>query len=174
VRLVDDLLDATRVSRGKVALRKERLNLGAVLERAVRATGPLVASRNHQLAVSVPPEPVYLDADPLRLQQVLVNLLDNAAKYTDPGGRIWLTATAEGAEAVVRVRDTGIGIVPEKMSSIFELFTQVERTHGGLGIGLAVVRNLVEMHEGTVRVRSGGLGQGSEFIVCLPVKATAT
>ena len=101
MRLVDDLLDATRISRGKVALRKERLNLGAVIERAVRATGPLLASRNHQLAVSVPPEPVYLDADPLRLQQVLVNLLDNAAKYTNPGGRIWLTVALEGEEAVV-------------------------------------------------------------------------
>ena len=175
VRLVDDLLDATRISRGKVALRKERLNLGAVIERAVRATGPLLASRNHQLAVSVPPEPVYLDADPLRLQQVVVNLLDNAAKYTNPGGRIWLTATLEGEEAVVlRVRDTGIGIVPERMSSIFELFTQGQSSQGGLGIGLAVVRNLLDMHEGTVRVRSGGLGEGSEFIVCLPVKATAT
>jgi PAS domain S-box-containing protein len=174
VRLVDDLLDATRISRGEVALRKERVDLGAVIERAVRATGPLLASRNHRLAVSVPAEPVYLDADPLRLRQVLVNLLDNAAKYTDPGGHIWLTATAEGEEAVVRVRDTGIGIVPETMSSIFELFTQVERSHGGLGIGLAVVRNLVGMHDGTVQGRSGGLGQGSEFIVCLPVMRTAT
>ena len=115
VRLVDDLLDATRISRGKVALRRERLNLGAVIERAVRATGPLLASRNHQLAVSVPPEPVYLDADPLRLQQVVVNLLDNAAKYTNPGGRIWLTVILEGEEAVVlRVRDTGIGISRRK------------------------------------------------------------
>jgi len=174
VRLVDDLLDAIRISRGKVALRKERMNLGAVIERAVRATGPLLASRNHQLAVSVPPEPVYLDADPLRLQQVLVNLLDNAAKYTNPGGRIWLTVTLEEGAAVVRVRDTGIGIVPERMSSIFDLFTQGQSSQGGLGIGLALVRNLLEMHEGTVRVRSGGLGKGSEFIVCLPVKATAT
>jgi len=174
VRLVDDLLDAIRISRGKVALRKERMNLGAVIERAVRATGPLLASRNHQLAVSVPPEPVYLDADPLRLQQVLVNLLDNAAKYTNPGGRIWLTVTLEEGAAVVRVRDTGIGIVPERMSSIFDLFTQGQSSQSGLDIGLALVRNLLEMHEGTVRVRSGGLGKGSEFIVCLPVKATAT
>jgi PAS domain S-box-containing protein len=173
VRLVDDLLDATRVSRGKVALRKERVNLGAVIERAVQATRPLFASRNQRLAVSAPPGPVYLDADPLRLRQVLVNLLDNAAMYTNPGGRIWLTATAGGEEAVVRVRDTGIGIVPERMSSIFELFTQVECSQGGLGIGLAVVRTLVEMHQGTVQVRSQGLGQGSEFIVCLPVEATA-
>jgi PAS domain S-box-containing protein len=173
VRLVDDLLDATRLSRGKVALHKERINLGAVIERAVHATSPLLASRNHQLAVSVPAEPVYLDADPLRLQQVVVNLLDNAAKYTNPGGRIWLTVTREGGEAVVRVRDTGIGIVPESMSSIFELFTQGQSSQGGLGIGLALVRNLLAMHEGTVRVRSGGLDKGSEFIVCLPVKATA-
>lgn len=174
LRLVDDLLDTTRISKGKLALRKERMNLGAIVERAVLVTSPLLASRNHQLAVSMPSEPVYLDADPLRLQQVLVNLLDNAAKYTNPGGRIWLTVTLEGEEAVVRVQDTGIGIVPERMSSIFELFSQGQCSQGGLGIGLALVRNLLDMHEGTVHVRSEGLGKGSEFVVCLPVKATGT
>jgi len=171
-RLVDDLLEVSRITRGKVRLRKEPLDLETVVARAVETSRPFIEARKHELSVSPPGEPVRLEADPIRLEQVLINLLNNAAKYTDPGGRIWLTWAREGGEAVVRVRDTGIGIPPEMLSRIFDLFTQVDRSldraQGGLGIGLTLVRNLIEMHGGAVSADSAGPGRGSEFVVRLP------
>jgi PAS domain S-box-containing protein len=174
-RLVDDLLDISRISRGKVQLRKEVVNVAAVVRRAVETSRPLIDERDHELTVSVPAEPVFLEADPTRLEQVLANLLNNAAKYTEPGGRIGLTAQREGGSVAVQVRDTGIGIAPDVLPRVFDLFVQAEpgkdRAKGGLGIGLSVVRNLVEMHGGGVTAHSGGQGQGSEFVVRLPALA---
>jgi two-component system, chemotaxis family, CheB/CheR fusion protein len=176
-RLVDDLLDVSRITRGKIDLRKQRVELAAVVESAVEASQPLIDKWGHQLAVTLPPEPVYLKADPTRLAQVFLNLLNNAAKFTSPGGQIWLTAEREGESVVVQVKDTGIGIRREMLSQVFELFTQAEsslaRSQGGLGIGLTLVQRLVEMHGGTVEARSAGPGQGSEFIVRLPVAEPA-
>ncbi len=175
VRLVDDLLDVSRVMRGKIELRKERIELATVVARAVETVQPLVESQNHELNVHIPTESLPLDADPVRLAQVVGNLLTNAAKYTEPGGRIWLTAAREGGEAVLRVRDNGIGIAPDVLPRIFELFVQVDhaatQSQGGLGIGLTLVKNLCEMHNGSVEARSAGLGKGSEFIVRLPIAA---
>ena len=177
VRLMDDLLDISRITSGKMQLRKERVELAAVVQSAVEASRPLIEAQAHELTVTLPPEPVYLDADPTRLAQVFSNLLNNAAKYTEKGGHIWLTAERQGGEVVVSVRDTGIGIAAEHLPHIFEMFSQVdpalERSQGGLGIGLALVRGLVELHGGTVEARSGGLGMGSEFIVRLPVARRA-
>ena len=175
-RLLDDLLDISRITRGKVTLQKEILDLSTVVNRAVETSRPLIEARQHQLLVSLPEEPVRLEADPLRLEQILVNLLNNAAKYTEPGGRIWLSAHQEGGEIVLRVKDTGIGISQDMLSRIFDLFIQVDqsltRIQGGLGIGLTLVRSLVEMHEGKVQAFSAGLGQGSEFVVRLPTLKT--
>jgi signal transduction histidine kinase/ActR/RegA family two-component response regulator len=172
-RLVDDLLDLSRIARGKMELRREWVDLSQAVRRAVDTCRPLVESRGHELAVTLPTAPVRLFADPARLEQVLTNLLTNAARYTPEGGRIWLTAAAEGGEAVVRVRDTGIGIPPEMLAHIFGLFSQTERaeerTGGGLGIGLSLVKGLTEMHGGTVEARSAGPGQGSEFVVRWPL-----
>ena len=171
-RLVDDLLDASRISRGQVQLKKERVELATIVARGVEASRSLIDLRGHELSTSLPREPVYLDADPVRLTQVVGNLLNNAAKYTEQGGRIWLTAHREGDEAVIGVRDTGIGIPEEMLPRVFDLFTQVDptldRSQGGLGIGLTLVRTLVEMHGGTVSVTSDGPGAGSEFFVRLP------
>ncbi len=173
VRLVDDLLDLSRVARGQVPLRRERLDLAAVVRQAVQTSEPLLASRQHRLTVEVAEGPLTLEADQSRLVQVLVNLLNNAAKYTDPGGKIDLRVMREGNEAVIRLRDTGVGIPPEMLPRIFELFTQVEQSRdhaqGGLGIGLALVRRLVELQGGTVSAHSEGLGHGSEFVVSLPL-----
>lgn len=179
VRLVDDLLDMSRISQGKVQLRKERIDLASVVVRAVESARPLIDSRKHELTLSVVPTPVWLEGDPTRLVQIVGNLLNNAAKYTDAGGQVWLTAAREGDEAVVRVRDNGIGIRAELLPRIFDLFVQSDRTldrsEGGLGIGLTLVRSLVELHGGQVTVSSDGPGQGSEFVVrlpALPVSAT--
>jgi CheY-like chemotaxis protein/two-component sensor histidine kinase len=173
VRLVDDLLDVSRISRGKVRLHKERVELKAVLRSTLEAVAPLIGSQAHELTVSLPPEDVYLDADPTRLAQVVSNLLNNAAKYTEKGGHIGLTAERRGNEAVVAVRDTGIGIAAEHLPRLFEMFSQIapalERSQCGLGIGLSLVRGLVELHGGTVEARSDGPGTGSEFTVRLPV-----
>ncbi len=172
VRLVDDLLDVSRVMRGKVELRKEPLDLGTAVARAVETARPLLDARGHRLEVSLPPEPVQLEADPVRVAQVVANLLNNAAKYTEKPGLIRLTAERDGGDVVLRVRDTGIGIAPELLLKVFDLFTQADhslgRSQGGLGIGLTLVRSLVELHGGTVEARSEGLGKGSEFIVRLP------
>jgi PAS domain S-box-containing protein len=173
VRLVDDLLDVSRVMRGKIELRRERVELATVVARAVETVQPLVDAQRHELSVHMSSESLLLDADPVRLAQVVGNLLTNAAKYTEPGGRIWLSADRDGDMAVLRVRDNGIGIAPHMLPRVFELFVQVDhaatRAQGGLGIGLTPVKNLVEMHNGIVQVRSGGLGQGSEFVVKLPL-----
>jgi signal transduction histidine kinase len=172
-RLVDDLLDVSRINQGSIRLRKEIVDLAVVVQRAVETTRPIIDSRGHALAVQLPRERLRLEADPARLQQVISNLLHNAAKYTMPGGRVWLTATREGSEAVVRVRDTGIGVPSDVLERVFEPFVQqsddsLARTQGGLGVGLTLVRSLVEMHGGRVEASSPGLGQGSEFVVRLP------
>ncbi len=176
-RLVDDLLDVSRITRGKIELRKERVELAAIVRSAVEASRPLIENRGHELTVTVPSQPIHLEADPTRLAQVLLNLLNNAAKYMDRAGRIWLTAERAGDEVVIRVRDTGIGIPAEMLPRIFDLFTQVdrslERAEGGLGIGLTLVRRLVEMHGGTVEAHSEGPGRGSEFVVRLPIAGPA-
>jgi PAS domain S-box-containing protein len=173
VRLIDDLLDISRISQGKVRVCKERVELAAVVRSALETVRPLIDARSHELTVTLPPQAIYLDADPTRLAQVISNLLNNAAKYNENGGHIWLTAERQANEAVVSVRDTGIGIAPEHLPHIFEMFSQLapalERSHGGLGIGLSLVRGLVELHGGTVEARSDGIGRGSEFIVRLPV-----
>jgi two-component system CheB/CheR fusion protein len=173
VRLVDDLLDLSRISRSKLELRKERVELASVIHQSVEACRPLAERAQHELNVSLPPEPVYLHADPVRLAQVFGNLLTNACKYTEPGGRIWLTAERQGSDVVVNVKDTGLGIPSDKLASIFEMFTQIdrslERSQGGLGIGLTLVKRLVEMHGGSVEAHSEGQGRGSEFVVRLPL-----
>jgi signal transduction histidine kinase/integral membrane sensor domain MASE1 len=172
VRLVDDLLDVSRITRGKIGLRKERVELGAAVERTVDAMRPLLDERGHRLRVSLPPEPIAADADPTRLEQVLTNLLSNAVKFTPGGGTIEVSVGREGSEAVIRVRDDGIGIRPEMLGGIFEPFAQAdrlpERVPEGLGIGLTLARSLVEMHGGTVTATSEGPGRGSEFVVRLP------
>lgn len=177
VRLIDDLLDMSRISQGKVQLRKERVELAAVVRGAVETIRPFLDAQAHELTITLPPESIFLDADPTRLAQVLSNLLHNAAKYTERGGHIWLTAERRDNEVQVSVRDDGIGIAAEHLPHLFEMFTQaspaLERAQGGLGIGLSLVRGLVEPHGGTVEARSAGIGRGSEFIVCLPVVAGA-
>jgi PAS domain S-box-containing protein len=173
VRLIDDLLDISRISRNKLELRKAPIPLAAVIENAVETARPLIDSKGQALTVSLPPERVYLDADLTRLAQVFWNLLHNSAKYTDPGGRIELVAQRVGHEIVVAVRDTGIGIPAEALPGLFTMFSQVdhslERAQGGLGIGLALVKGLVEMHGGSVQAHSAGVGHGSEFVVRLPL-----
>jgi PAS domain S-box-containing protein len=173
VRLVDDLLDVSRVMRGKVELRKELVELASIIDRGVETAMPLIEMQGHVLSVSVPPESLMLDADPVRLAQVIGNLLTNAAKYTESKGLIWLTAKRDGCNVVLHVRDTGIGIAADMLPNVFALFVQGDkaaaRSQGGLGIGLTLVKNLVEMHGGTVKARSAGVGKGSEFIVRLPL-----
>ena len=173
VRLVDDLLDVSRISRGKIELKRGRVELASVVHQAVEAARSLSACADLELAVTLPSQPIYLNADPTRLAQVVGNLLNNACKFTDKGGRISLTGEREGQQAVIRVRDTGIGIAADQLPRIFDMFMQVdsslERSTSGLGIGLSLVKNLVEMHDGTVEVRSAGVGEGTEFVVCLPI-----
>ena len=177
-RLVDDLLDVSRITKGKIELRKERVDLAAVVNSAVEASSPLIQKWGHELTVTIPPEPIYLEADLTRLSQVLMNLLNNAAKYTNQGGRIWLTAERQSDKVLIRVKDTGIGIPAEMLPRIFGMFTQVdrslERSQGGLGIGLTLVQRLVEMHGGTVEAQSAGPGRGSEFVLRFPVAAEVT
>jgi CheY-like chemotaxis protein len=173
VRLIDDLLDVSRISCGKMPLRKEPVALGTVIDGAVETVRPLIDAQGHELATIVPEEPILLDADRTRLAQVIANLLSNAARYTEKGGRIRLTAGRQGAEAFVSVQDNGIGLAAEHLPHVFEMFSQVapalDRSQGGLGIGLALVRGLVELHGGKVEASSGGIGKGSEFRVHLPV-----
>src|SRR5436305_13589084 len=175
VRLVDDLLDVSRVMRGKIELRRERVELATVVARAAETVQPLVDAQGHQLSVRLTADSLAVDADPVRLAQVVGNLLTNAAKYTEPHGRIWLTAGREGDQAVLSVRDAGIGIAPDMLPHVFDLFVQADhastKAQGGLGIGLTLVKNLVEMHNGTVEARSEGLGRGSEFVVRQPLSA---
>jgi PAS domain S-box-containing protein len=172
-RLIDDLLDVSRISRGKLVLRKEPTTLAAVIESAAESCAPIIARHGHTLRTHLPPTPVPLLADLVRMAQVFVNLLSNAAKYTPHGGQIDVTAQREGEDVVVRVRDNGIGIPPEKLPYLFEIFYQVdsslERAHGGLGIGLTLVERLLHLHGGSVSASSAGIGRGSEFVVRLPV-----
>jgi PAS domain S-box-containing protein len=172
VRLVDDLLDVSRITRGKIQLRKESVELATVVAHALETSRALLDARKHELTVLLPPEPLWLDADLTRLSQVFANLLNNAAKFTDEGGHIWLTAERQSTDVVLRVKDTGIGMTREMLTHAFDLFAQadrsLDRSQGGLGIGLTLVRSLVEMHGGSVQAVSDGPGQGSEFIVLLP------
>lgn len=173
VRLVDDLLDVSRISRGKIDLRRERIELTRVIRDAVAAVQPAYQTAHHELAVTVYQSPIYLNGDATRLSQVVSNLLANGVRYTREGGHVWLTTEQIGDQALLRVRDDGIGLEADQLDRIFELFVQVDnsldRSRGGLGVGLTLVRKLVEMHGGRVEARSGGLDQGSEFIVYLPV-----
>jgi signal transduction histidine kinase/ActR/RegA family two-component response regulator len=173
VRLIDDLLDVSRITSGKMRLRLERVDLADVVRTAVDTSRPLIEAHGHQLAVTLPAEPCALHADPTRLAQVFSNLLNNAAKYTEPGGHIWLTAQREDGVVAVRVKDSGIGIAAEQLPYIFEMFSQVtpalERSQEGLGIGLSLARGLVQMHGGTIAASSDGVGKGTEFMVRLQV-----
>jgi signal transduction histidine kinase/ActR/RegA family two-component response regulator len=177
VRLVDDLLDVARISRNKLELRKERVDLQSVVRNAVETSRPILAAAKNDLHVELPSEPVYLDADPVRLAQVFSNLLNNAAKYSEPGGSVSLIATQTGSELTVRVSDTGIGIEPGKLSQIFGMFVQLDasgpQVQSGLGVGLTLVQRLIEMHGGSIEARSEGTGQGSEFVVRLPALTPA-
>ncbi len=173
VRLVDDLLDVSRIAQNKIELRRSRVQLADVLNSAVETVRPLIDAAGHTLTVSLPQPPVLLDADLTRLAQVFGNLLGNSVKYTEKGGHIWLSAERQGTEVAVFVRDTGSGIPPAALPGIFDMFSQVERTlersTGGLGIGLALVKGLVELHRGTVTAQSDGQGRGSTFTVRLPM-----
>jgi CheY-like chemotaxis protein len=175
VHLVDDLLDVSRISGGKIQLRMEPIELAAAVARSVETSRPVIEARKHELSVRLPEDPVWVNADTVRLAQVLSNLLSKAAKFTPEGGRIDLDVTAAEDHAVFRVLDSGIGIPAEKLSSILDMFTQVDhsldRSHGGLGVGLALVRRLVEEHGGTVAASSAGTGTGSEFVIRLPALA---
>ena len=177
VRLVDDLLDLNRITHNRIELRRERVDLASLINQVVQATRPRAEASGHELRVMGPPEPIRMDADPVRLSQVFGNLLNNSCKYTSPGGKIDVSVERQGSEAVVKVRDNGIGIPSDKIDRIFDMFNQVDesfaRTQGGLGIGLALVKQLVEMHGGSVRATSGGADQGSEFVVRLPIATDA-
>jgi signal transduction histidine kinase len=172
-RLIEDLLDAARMTHGKVSLRKELVELATVVASAVEMVRPLVDQRGHDLAIELPSSPVRLEADAARLQQILGNLLGNAVKYSEPGGTIRLSAERRGTDLVIRINDKGIGIARDLLPRIFEPFVQAERAsagpQGGLGIGLALVRTLVELHGGRVNATSDGAGMGSEFTVWLPL-----
>jgi signal transduction histidine kinase/DNA-binding response OmpR family regulator len=173
IRLVDDLLDVSRITQGKIELRRERATLQAIVEQAVQIARPLIEARGHTLVVKVPDALVPLEADLTRMTQVVSNLLNNAAKYTDPGGRIEVSGESDSEEAVIRVRDNGIGIRPEMLPRVFELFVQanhaIDRAVGGLGIGLTLVKRMVQLHGGEVLARSEGLGKGSELVVTIPL-----
>jgi signal transduction histidine kinase len=170
-RLINDLLDAARLEQGKLRLCKGSVDLAATIHQAVEAARPLVKERGHLLTVDVPPGPLHLHADATRLEQILLNLLTNAAKYTEPGGRIAVTAEHAHGQAVLRVRDTGMGIVAGKLAHVFDLFVQAEGgTPEGLGVGLSLVRGLARLHGGDATAHSEGPGRGSEFVVWLPMK----
>jgi PAS domain S-box-containing protein len=177
VRLIDDLLDVSRITRGKIELRKETVELASVVEGALESVRPLLDSCGHELSVSLPSEPITLDGDPGRLMQVFGNLLNNACKYAGRNGHVWLAAAREGDSAAVTVRDDGPGIPRDMLDRIFEMFTQVDQTldraHGGLGIGLTLARTLVELHGGSIEARSDGPGRGAEFVVRLPIARQA-
>ena len=177
-RLIDDLMDVSRINQGKVVLKREQVELAKIVQGAVETSQPLIEEMGHELTVTLPPRPVIVDADMTRLSQVMLNLLNNAAKYTERGGRIDLRADLQGSDIVVSVADTGIGIPADKLPTLFEMFSQVEgalsRSQGGLGIGLCLVKRLVEMHGGSIEAKSGGPGRGSEFVVRLPIVVERT
>lgn len=172
VRLVDDLIDVSRITRGQIELRKETVDLSSIIRQSVEACRPLAEASNHELEVSLWPRPIRLHGDPVRLTQVFSNILNNACKYTKPGGQIRISSEARDSEVVVTVKDSGIGIAPDQLDVVFDLFAQIdrtlERTQSGLGIGLTLVKRLAELHGGTVRAQSQGLGMGTEIIVHLP------
>lgn len=175
--LIEDLLDVSRAARGKIRLKRVRVDAATIVKGAVEKARPLIASREHSLSLEISPEPMPLDVDPARIEQVLTNLLTNAAKYTSDGGEICVRAEPIGNSAVLSVRDNGIGISPEMLPRMFDLFVQGERGRdledGGLGIGLALARKISEMHGGTVQAESAGPNCGSEFIVTLPLEHPA-
>lgn len=177
-RLLDDLLDVSRITRNKLELRRERVTLDAVLQSALETSRPHIDAAAHTVSVTLPPEPIELHADPIRLAQVFSNLLNNSAKYTERGGRIAIHAWREGSSVVVSVKDTGIGIAPEALPHVFEMFSQaspaLDRAQGGLGIGLSLVRALVELHGGRIEARSEGAGRGTEMVTRLPVLGRST
>ena len=176
-RLIDDLLDVSRVTRGKIELKKSVIQVSEVVERALEVARPMLSAAGHEVIVTGPPtsEPLWIEADPARIEQVVVNLLNNAAKYTPSGGHVWLSFCRAGNQLQLAVRDDGLGIEPHMLAKIFDMFTQVrhslDRSEGGLGIGLTVVQRLVQMHGGSVSAESAGVGQGSKFIVHLPLVA---
>jgi signal transduction histidine kinase len=171
-QLVDDLLDVSRISRGRMHLQRERTDLRDVVTNAIETVQSLIQERHHRLATELPDTPVWLQGDPRRLEQAFVNLLTNACRYTDPGGELAVWMHRRDGHAIIRIRDSGVGIAPEALTHIFDMFVQAEeaapRSQLGLGIGLALVRKLVELHKGSVTAASGGLGRGSEFTVRLP------
>ena len=175
--LVDDLLDVSRVARGLISLSRARIEVSEILSKAIEMASPLLEQRSQQLVVTAPKIGLSVDADPLRMAQVVSNLLTNAAKYTPPGGHVWLSADLESGQAVIRVRDDGEGIGPDLLPHVFDLFVQgprtIERSEGGLGLGLALVKNLVALHGGTVAAMSEGVGRGSEFVVRVPALPAA-
>jgi signal transduction histidine kinase/ActR/RegA family two-component response regulator len=172
-RLLDDVLDVSRISCNKLELRKQSIDLRSVLESALEVSRPWIAAAEHELLFTMPSEPIHLLADPLRLSQVFANLLNNAAKYTEPKGRIWLDVSAQDQQVIVSVRDNGIGIAPAMVPRVFEIFAQAAsaepRSQGGLGIGLSLAKGLIELHGGTIEARSDGPGKGTEFLVRLPL-----
>jgi signal transduction histidine kinase len=172
-RLVEDVLDVSRVARGAMELRHERLDIAAIFQTAVKASRGQIERSHHQLRITPPPEPLYVDGDATRLTQVVSNLLDHAAEHTDPGGQISLSGERDGKIAVIRVKDTGVGIPSDMLPRVFKMFTHAERSsdraQGGLGVGLALVEHLVRLHGGTVTASSPGSGKGSQFMVRLPV-----
>jgi signal transduction histidine kinase len=177
VRLIDDLMDVSRINRGKIELKREPIALNEVMSEALETVRPLIDEARHELVVLLPDRQVVVDADRTRLAQALLNLLNNAVKYTDPGGRIEVGVLVEKGNAVITIRDSGIGIAPEHLEEVFQMFAQVEsaltRSRGGLGIGLSLTRRLIEMHGGIVRASSDGVGQGSRFQISLPLSAAS-
>ena len=173
LRMVDDLLDASRISRSMIELRKQRMDLVQVVYQAVEPMRSLYAGSNRQLSAQLPDWPIYVDGDPTRLHQVVTNLLTNGLRYTHEGGQVWLSLSELGEQAVLRVADNGIGLAADQLETIFGLFVQVNkswaRSHGGLGVGLSLVQELVGQHGGRVEAHSEGLDQGSEFLVYLPI-----
>jgi signal transduction histidine kinase len=171
--LIDDLLDISRISQGKVRLSKQPLDLATAIDQAVEAARPLIEARRHRLKVSLPPEAVIVEADPIRMEQIVVNLLTNSARYTERGGQIRVELERAGSEALLRVQDNGVGLTPQVLPRVFDLFVQAENGYqGGLGIGLSLVRSLVDLHGGSVTAASAGPGRGSEFVVHLPLAAS--
>jgi PAS domain S-box-containing protein len=171
IRLVDDLLEVSRISRGMIELRRASVDLASVVASAVETSRPAIDAARHRLEVRLPPAPLHVHGDLVRLAQVVANLLNNAAKYTDPGGRIGVSVEQQGSEAAIRVHDTGVGLAPELLPRIFDMFAQADRARGagGLGIGLALAKMLVDLHGGRIEAKSDGPGQGSEFAVRLPL-----
>jgi PAS domain S-box-containing protein len=173
VRLIDDLLDMSRITMGKITLQKEQMELSPLIKSALDAVDPLIKEKGHELTVSLPPDPLYLEADATRVLQMMTNLLTNAARYTAEGGHIWLMVQRQDTDAIIKIRDNGLGIPPHKLKRVFEMFMQTskskELSNSGLGIGLTLVQKLVEMHHGSVEAHSEGYGQGSEFILRLPL-----